>query len=190
MSEDRSRERRAHEAGIAGLPAKWRVPVQLISTFGLAVFLVLYYLFVIRPEDVARFEAMRQTIDELKQVVQADAAFLKNEQAERLERLYIDAVVPEVVEILRQDKVREAAIGEIDRRLILKTDRLRGFVRENGRTVTEQLRARLRPAHPGDRDVAKILVDAAAENEPASADYPAFARDLLRDVLQGRRMAK
>jgi hypothetical protein len=73
--------------GIPGLPERWRVPVQHVSTCGLAVFLGLYYLFVIRTQDNARFEKMRQSIDELKQIVQADKAVITDEQAERLERL-------------------------------------------------------------------------------------------------------
>jgi len=175
--------------GIPGLPERWRVPVQLISTFGLAVFLVLYYLFVIRPEDNARFETMRQSIDELKQVVRADKAVVTDEQAERLERLYIAAVAPDVANILQRDLSQDAKGDEVERVLLVWTDELRGFLRESGRSVAEQLQNRLRPANPDDPDVASILVRAAADNNLDPSDRESI-ENALDSVLRPRAMAK
>lgn len=175
--------------GIPGLPERWRVPVQLISTFGLAVFLVLYYLFVIRPEDNARFETMRQSIDELKQVVRADKAVVTDEQAERLERLYIAAVAPDVADILQRDLSQDAKGDEVERVLLVWTDELRGFLRESGRSVAEQLQNRLRPANPDDPDVASILVRAAADNNLDPSDRESI-ENALDSVLRPRAMAK
>lgn len=175
--------------GIPGLPRKWQAPVRVISTFGLAVFLVLYYLFVIRPENNTRFEKMRQSIDTLQQVVQADQGMVSQEQAERLEDLYIAAVSPKVAKTLRRDISRQAKIDEIRGQLLKTVDLLRGIVLESGRSEVEHLRARIQPANPEDPDVPTIIVEQASEGY-IDPDDPESVGDELRDLLRARAMAK
>ena len=50
----------AREVGIAGLPKGWAIAVQLVGTFALAVFLVLYYVLVMQPREAERYEQLRQ----------------------------------------------------------------------------------------------------------------------------------
>lgn len=51
--------------GIPSLPTKWSVAVQLIGTFGLAVFLVLYYLFFMGPAENKKYDELNTSINEL-----------------------------------------------------------------------------------------------------------------------------
>lgn len=178
-----------NSVGIPGLPKKWQGPVQIVSTFGLAVFLVLYYLFVIRPENNARYQKMRESIDKLQHVVQAEQAVVSEEQAERLEDLYIDAVSPRVADILMREMPQQEKIDQIERHLLTKTDNLRGIIRESGRSLAEQLRTRLRPANPDDPNVASIIVREAADNNVDPKD-PKSVGSALRAVLRPRAMAK
>lgn len=67
---------KSEEVGIAGLPKSWAVAVQLVGTFGLAVFLVLYYVLVMQPKDAQRYEQLRQSVTSLGEIVAGHRACL------------------------------------------------------------------------------------------------------------------
>ena len=56
--------------GISGLPRPWSTVVQLVGTFGLAVFLVLYYVLVIHPQEEKRYEELKNSVQQLSRNLQ------------------------------------------------------------------------------------------------------------------------
>ncbi|MEE9263678.1 MAG: hypothetical protein V3V11_04410, partial [Vicinamibacteria bacterium] len=61
---------RQRQIGIRGLPETWSVVVQLTGTFGLAVFLVLYYVLFMQPRAQARYDQLTSSVDSLIDVVE------------------------------------------------------------------------------------------------------------------------
>ncbi len=143
-------EEKTDKVGIAGLPKPWAVAVQLVGTFGLAVFLVLYYLFVLRPAEDTRYEKLSNSVGDLVEIVRAGQSLVTREQAKLLEELFIEAAAPKVVRIIING--RERAHGEaelakkIEDELMLLNDRLSGLRREDGGVLSEQLLHKLRNA--------------------------------------------
>ena len=134
---------KADNTGIAGLPKVWAVAVQLVGTFGLAVFLVLYYVLVLQPAEAARYATLAESVNELMEAVRARQALITRDQADRLRELYVDAASGAVVRVLLD--AREQRRGgpdlarEIENELLLRTDLLRDLRREDGGVLSEQL---------------------------------------------------
>jgi hypothetical protein len=89
QSEDHSESK---EVGTAGLPRGWAVAVQLVGTFGLAVFLVLYYVLVMQPKEAERYGQLRQSVTSLGDIVAGQQSLLTREQASQLEELFVMAM--------------------------------------------------------------------------------------------------
>ncbi len=62
----------------------WSLAVHLVGTFGLAVFLVLYYVLVMQPRAQASYDRLRGSVDALLQVVEKGQTLLRQEQGDRL----------------------------------------------------------------------------------------------------------
>ena len=93
MSENNASDR---PQGISSLPRPWSTAVQLVGTFGLAVFLVLYYVLVMHPQERARYDELRKSVESLIDVVEKGQSLITKDQAKRLESLYVLAVANEV----------------------------------------------------------------------------------------------
>lgn len=92
--------------GISGLPKPWDTAVQLIGTFGLAVFLVLYYLFIMKPAEEKRYEILSDkfynlsnslnnltdSVNHFTQVLDEKETLINKEQTIKMKKLYIAAV--------------------------------------------------------------------------------------------------
>jgi hypothetical protein len=74
----------------------WELIVHLIGTFGLAVFLVLYYVLVMQPREIKRYEELRRSVDSVVQIVKAGRTVLTDEQVDRLKELFIHSAAPEL----------------------------------------------------------------------------------------------
>ena len=116
MSENQNPERQ--QFGISGLPKAWGVVVQLVGTFGLAVFLVLYYVLYMHPNETEKFDNLRRSMDELTNSVDAltghvekQLSLLSNQQANSLEELFVSAVASEycVRAVRNKEFARDAA---------------------------------------------------------------------------------
>jgi hypothetical protein len=149
--------------GIAGLPQPWAVAVQLVGTFGLAVFLVLYYVLVMQPREAERYEQLRQSVATLGEIVAGQQSLLTREQASRLEDLFVMAMAPEVaalvVDGLREDAPADALAKRIEDRLILETRLLEGLRRKDGGTISEMLTHKIRNSGVSQEIAARALAE-------------------------------
>ncbi|MSV28465.1 MAG: hypothetical protein EXQ52_06940 [Bryobacterales bacterium] len=149
------------EAGIAGLPKSWAVAVQLVGTFGLAVFLVLYYVLVMQPKDAERYERLRQSVTSLGEIVAGQQSLLTREQTSQLEDLFVMAMANEVADLivgdLKGNSNAEALSKKIEDTLILQTRLLEGLRRKDGGTISEMLTHKIRNSGIG-QEVARRAV--------------------------------
>lgn len=136
------------ESGIAGLPKAWAIAVQLVGTFGLAVFLVLYYVLVMQPKDAARYEQLSQSVTSLGEIVAGQQSLLTREQASRLEDLFVMAMAPEMAELivgeLKGNSTTEVLSKKIEDKLIFRTRLLEGLRRKDAGVVSEMLIHKIR----------------------------------------------
>jgi len=139
------------EIGINALPKKWAVVVQLVGTFGLAVFLVLYYLLVMYPAETKRYNDLEASVTRLMEVVEKDRTLLEGEQADRLEELFVAAVTSDFCISIAQWGETERPLSEIEQRLydilMRNVELLRGLTRRDGRQVSEMLANKIRLAN-------------------------------------------
>jgi hypothetical protein len=145
------------DVGIPGLPKRWAVAVQLVGTFGLAVFLVLYYVLVMHPSETERYEQLRSSVESLIKIIEGEQTLLKREQAANLERLFVLAVAPEIADRIIQGLREEVAPDELKRKLedimIVKTSLLQGLTRKDGGNISEMLTHKIRVSRVADRVV-------------------------------------
>ena len=88
-----------NDQGIRSLPEPWKTIVHLIGTFGLSVFLVIWYLVKIQPEQATQYENIRVNVSnlsvlvgELNQLVKTKQTILTKTQSDNLKKLYIATV--------------------------------------------------------------------------------------------------
>jgi hypothetical protein len=179
------------EAGFAGLPKGWAGPVQIVSTFGLAVFLVLYYVLVMQPKEAARYEQLRQSVDTLSEIVGAQQSLLTREQAVQLEELFIMAMGNEaaalIVTELKANPIPDRLAAKIEDKLIFETRLLQGLKRKDGGTISEMMTHKIRNSEIS-QQIAQRAVDQWKE-----AEFQAIAnecRAALNFALQRAAMAK
>lgn len=137
------RETEDHKFGIGGLPQPWSIAVQLVGTFGLAVFLVLYYVFFMQPNEAARYEGLRKSVESLMHNVQTQQSLLTREQTSRLETLYVLAVAPEVVDRVIGGLEQNVSPGHLEREiediLRVRATLLDGLTRNDSGKLSEML---------------------------------------------------
>ena len=147
--------------GIAGLPKSWSVAVQLVGTFGLAVFLVLYYVLVMQPKDAKRYEDLRQSVVSLGEIIAGQQNLLTREQASQLEDLFVMAMAHDVadliVEELKANTAAEALGKKIEDKLIFQTRLLAGLRRKDEGALSEMLTHKLRNSEIS-REIARRAV--------------------------------
>jgi len=139
---------KSQDVGIAGLPKRWAVVVQLVGTFGLAVFLVLYYVLVMQPKEAKRYEQLSQSVTSLGEIVAGQQSLLTREQASQLEDLFVIAMAHEVTDLivgeLRGNSNAVALAKKIEDKLIFQTRLLEGLRRKDGGTISEMLTHKIR----------------------------------------------
>jgi hypothetical protein len=123
--------------GISGLPKPWDTAVRIVGTYGLAIFLVLYYLFVMRLADDARYEKFNTSLQEfnaslnqlsisvnrLNQIIGEKEALLTSDQTMDLKKLYIAAVINKLDKIISdklKNNISKEELGETIRSKMLK----------------------------------------------------------------------
>jgi hypothetical protein len=140
-------EDKPEPVGIAGLPKIWAVAVQLVGTFGLAVFLVLYYVLVLQPAEAERYDKLATAVNDLLAVVRADQTLLSRPQVEALEELFVQAAAPAVAKVLMDARAAgrgEANLArEIENEMMLRVDLFKGLTREDGGVVASQLQNKI-----------------------------------------------
>ena len=117
-------EKREHSGGIglAGLPKNWSVVVQLVGTFGLAVFLVLYYVLVMQPRDVQRYEELRDSVLSLEKIMIGRQSLVTRETVRRLEDMYIAGVSYETGFLVKKELERNVNSADLSEEIEKKTD--------------------------------------------------------------------
>lgn len=152
--------RDASELGsVRRLPTKWELAVQLVGTFGLAVFLVLYYVVFVQPREARRYDELRQSVDSVVQLARSGQTLVTREQAERLKELFIVAAAPELTRYLHETLSQAAGketVSAADARplaaslsenlqeiLVVRSRLLRGLSRDRDDDLMELLGARL-----------------------------------------------
>ncbi|GAG29573.1 unnamed protein product [marine sediment metagenome] len=149
--------------GIASLPTKWSVAVQLIGTFGLAVFLVLYYLFFMGPEENKRYDELNTSINELNmpitkltekvenlaKVVKDDQIILKENQSILVEDLFARCVAYKIADLIIEYKKNQDVFPtyllqqKLENTLIIDTKLAIGLVYENGLKIAEVIKDKI-----------------------------------------------
>ena len=145
--------------GVGRLPTKWEISVQLIGTFGLAVFLVLYYVLFMQPREVRRYEELRRSVDSVVQLVQTGRTLVTREQADRLKELFILSASPELTGYMEATLSQEAGeetvsaaeaqlltarlSDNLQEILVVRTRLLRGLSRGRDDDLSELLKAKL-----------------------------------------------
>jgi hypothetical protein len=151
------------EVGVAGLPKSWAVAVQLVGTFGLAVFLVLYYVLVMQPKEAQRYEQLRQSVASLGEIIAGQQSLLSREQASQLEDLFVMAMAHEVansiVGELRSNSSPEALAKKIEDKLIFETRLLEGLRRKDGGTISEMLTHKVRNSGIGQQIAQRAVAE-------------------------------
>jgi hypothetical protein len=150
--------------GIPGLPPIWSVAVQLIGTFGLAVFLVLYYLFVMGPEENKRYDEFNKSINKhntsiteltekvknLAAVVKDDQIILKENQSNQLEELFTKCVAYKIADSIFKYKdypdhflnILEVK-KKLENTLIINTELAEGLLYADGRDIAVVLKDKI-----------------------------------------------
>ena len=159
--------------GIAGLSKTWRDSVQIVSTFGLAVFLVLYYVLFVRKEDSKRYEDLRASVNALVTINERQGSLISPEVERRLEAIYLDAVSGDVARIieleLKRNKSKERLVDAIRKALVAKTSLVNGLYRRDGRSVSEVLLARIQNFDLPD-NLAQYALDTLAGSDSEAID--------------------
>lgn len=188
MSDEK--EPRQTEYGLASLPRKWAVVVQLVGTFGLAVFLVLYYVLVMYPAENRRYEELEASVRSLMQAVEGRLTLLEGEQADRLEELFVVAVTSDFCIRLVNASERGAPLAEakqsVEDALMRNADLLRGLTREDGRQVSEMLVNKIRVSDLPERAYARV----AEWGEMSATDMLDECRGFVDQSLRRLRRAK
>ncbi len=179
------------EVGIAGLPKNWAVAVQLVGTFGLAVFLVLYYVLVMQPKEAERYEQLSQSVTSLGEIVAGQQSLLTREQASQLEDLFVVAMAHEVTDLivggLRGNSTTEALAKKIENKLIFQTRLLEGLRRKDGGTISEMLTHKIRNSGVS-QEIAQRAV--AEWNNAESEMIVSECRDALNFAIKRAARAK
>lgn len=159
---------REHTPGISSLPKPWAAAVRLVSTFGLAVFLVLYYVLIMRPQDNKRYEELRSSVESLVQIVEANHTLVTEDLEDRLEAIYIDAVCIDIAEIIVRERGRAPGEQELERlfreALVARTTLFQRLSRRDGRSVSELISNKIQ-----NFDVAEMLAADALERWPEAS---------------------
>jgi hypothetical protein len=173
------------EPGIQSLPKKWAVPVQVISTFGLAVFLVLYYLFVIRVEDAKRYESLRDSVNALVAINERGETLLTADLERRLQIIFIEIAAREVGDLALDELPKSPSVEQLgrlfDQTLVNRASQLlQGLARKDGRGLSELTTNKLR-----NFDLSKRLAETAIErwkNAPRNQVVNECRDFLLREM--------
>jgi hypothetical protein len=185
--------------GTLGLPEVWSAAVQLTGTFGLAVFLVLYYVLFMQPKAQARYDQLSVSVDSLIEVVERGQTVVTREQGDRLEELYILGVSPELadrIERLLPDGAVSAAAASALRQelranledvLIVRTRLLRGLSLRDSGDVSQMLADKIR-----ERDIAEHLAGRAVLEWPFASqeDVADMCKESLYFAFRKTALAK
>jgi hypothetical protein len=153
----------------------WGAVIQVVSTFGLAVFLVLYYVLVMQPKEQARYEELRRSVDTVVRLVEEGQTLVSREEGARLEELYVLAVAPELAARLEQlmpsqptpQPVSAAAANRLKRELqegitdalMLRVRLLRGLSYRDGGDLAEVLTQRIRSSGVAEQLAARVVLE-------------------------------
>jgi hypothetical protein len=151
------------ESGVHTLPKKWATAVQLISTFGLAVFLVLYYLFAIRVEDAKRYESLRDSVNALVAINERGETLLTADLERRLQVIFVEVSARELGDVTLDESNKSLSVEQLSRlfeqTLVNRASQLlQGLARKDGRSLSELTTNKLR-----NFDLMKRLAEAAVE---------------------------
>ena len=185
--------------GTHGLPQTWSLAVQLTGTFGLAVFLVLYYVLFMQPRAQARYDQLALSVDSLIEVVERGQTVVTREQGDRLEELFILAVAPELADRIERlfpdgavsaaaaSNLKEELRTNLEDVLIVRSRLLRGLRLRDGGDVSQMLADKIR-----ERDIAEQLARRAVLEWPfaSQADTVNMCKDSLYFAFRKTALAK
>lgn len=193
----------SHHSGIYGLHRTWAIAVQLVGTFGLAVFLVLYYVLVMEPRAQEHSDRLRQSVDSLIQIVERGQSLVTREQGDRLVELYLLAVAPEltdriekvmpdgsapqVVSAAEARRLQQDLQVSLEELLIVRTYLLRGLSRKDGETISDMLVDKIRSSGVAEQLAERTVI---AWPFQSREDLVATCKDSLHIALRGATTVK
>lgn len=177
--------------GIAGLPKNWSIAVQLVGTFGLAVFLVLYYVLVMQPREAKRYEDLRQTVMSLSEIIVGEQSLVPSKEAEQLEGLYILAMSHEVAALITEALQREPTASQLAQQiedlLIFETRWLQGLRRKDEGVLSAMLTHKIRNSGISEQIAQRAVTE---WNEASLELVTGECRDALNFAIKRQAMAK
>jgi len=175
--------------GILGLPPKWSVAVQVVGTFGLAVFLVLYYVLFMHPVEVKRYNNLNTSITELTEkvenlaeVVKGNQIILKEYQSAQLEELFTKCVAYKIWDSIIEYKKIQGVIPTLELQktlentLIIDTKLAEGLLYDDGSDIAGMLKDKILKS--------KIAQDFAAYADIEDYDSLMANRDAFRNLFR------
>ena len=182
--------------GIQSLPPIWSVAVQLIGTFGLAVFLVLFYLFSMGPEENKRYDEFNKSINKhnmsiseltekvknLAAVVKDDQIILEKYQSAQLEALFTKCVAYKIWDSIIEYKKIQGVIPTLELQktlentLIIDTKLAEGLLYVDGRDIAVVIKDKILKS--------KIAEDFAAYVDIEDYDSLMANRDTFRNLFR------
>lgn len=196
MSNDNQKTGLQH---IPGVPALWDFAIKTVTTQGLAVFLVFYYLFVMRPEDIERDKLLetalkevtelRQSVGELKRTIESGVPFVTTDQADKLKSLYRDAVSEELTHMIVEKLEKDISADDLENSIrdvmrpytkALEGLRQRGAEDQGNGIIANWLTKRI----DSDEGICKSIAQEAKDNEWHYLQHIAVSRQLKTIINQ------
>jgi len=163
-----------HVYRVTPLRGSLGLAVQIVSTFGLAVFLVLYYVLVMQPREQARYDGLRGSVESVLRLVEEGRTLVSPEQSERLTELYVQAVGSELADRVEQALprgpvrsltaaeargLRPELAEELQDVLTTRTRLLRGMRHRDGHDLSDVLARRIADAGTADKLAGRLVVE-------------------------------
>ena len=180
--------------GILGLPPNWSVAVQLIGTFGLAVFLVLWYVFRMHPAEVKRYDKfntsiteLTEKVDNLAEAVKGNQMVLKEYQSGQLEKLFTKCVAYKIADLIILYRVIPSEVFDImeiqkklENTLIIDTELAEGLLYADGSDIAGMFKDKILKSKIAE-DIAKYIKHA----RKAGPEWVIANREYLSDIFIG-----
>ena len=167
---DSNRRRRVRFS--PNLSTQWSDVVQLVGTFGLAVFLVLYYVLIVQPRQQVQYDKLRQSVEAVVRVVEAQQSMVSREQAGRLEELFLLAISPELADEVERmlgdgapvpaadaGRLRTQLEQSVDELIVVRSRLLKGFLRRDREDVAQALVTALASGNVSERLASRAVND-------------------------------
>ncbi len=155
------------------------------------IILLLYYVLVMHPQERARYDELRQSVESLIDVVEKGQSLITKNQGKRLESLYVLAVANEVGvfihDALEKGVEPSALEAKISEMMLRRTELLEGLTQQGGKNISETIVHRI--ATRGGIS-SKLAEEASNWKDMSARDISKRCEEILESSFAERRMKK